>query len=51
MKNSTCTFRVINMEDIKILIDIFSEYKLNTTKYLDFLDWKKAYNIYINRED
>lgn len=43
-------FVVTKKEDIILLISIFDNYTLNTTKYLDYLDFKKAFNIYHNRE-
>ena len=45
-----CTFSVTGQEGIKLLISIFDKFNLNTTKYLDYLDFKKAFNLYINRE-
>lgn len=48
-KTSTCKFLILKNDEISKLINIFTLYNLNTTKYLDFLDWKKAFNIYINR--
>lgn len=48
-KTSSCKFYIKKQSDICKLINIFTQYNLNTTKYLDFLDWKKAFNIYTNR--
>lgn len=31
-------------------MEIFDKYNLNTTKYLDYLDFKKAFNLYFNRD-
>ena len=45
-----CIFNVTYREGIKLLISIFDKYNLNTTKYLDYLDFKEAFNIYINRD-
>jgi len=45
-----CIFNVVDKEGIKLLISIFDKYNLNTTKYLDYLDFKKAFNIYFNRD-
>jgi hypothetical protein len=47
-KNS-CSFIVMKKEDILKLILIFDKYKLNSTKYLDFLDFKKAFYLYNER--
>nr|ATI20518.1 hypothetical protein [Juglanconis juglandina] len=35
--------------DVKVIIYIFSDNPLNTTKRLDFQDWKKAFELYVNR--
>ena len=45
-----CRFIVTKREDISKLISLFDSYNLNTTKYLDYLDFKKAFNIYNDRE-
>lgn len=45
-----CIFNVTDMEGIKFLISIFDKYNLNTTKYLDYLDFKQAFNLYIDRD-
>ena len=45
-----CKFVVTKSEDICKLISIFDLYNLNTSKYLDYLDFKKAFNIYNDRE-
>jgi len=37
---------VSKLEEIKIIIDIFSKNPLNTTKYLNFLDFKEAFELY-----
>ena len=44
-----CIFNVADKEGIKLLISIFDKYNLNT-KYLDYLDFKKAFNLYFNRD-
>lgn len=43
---NSCKFTVIHRKDINILISIFDKYNLNTTKYLDYLDFKKAFQLY-----
>lgn len=48
--SNDCIFNVTDKEGIKILISIFDKHNLNTTKYLDYLDFKKAFYIYIKRE-
>jgi hypothetical protein len=45
---NTCIFRVSNIEDIKKIITIFEKYTLNSTKLLNFLSFKKAFDLYIN---
>lgn len=45
-----CIFNVTDRQGIKLLISIFDKYNLNTSKHLDYLDLKKAFNIYIDRE-
>ena len=41
-----CIFNVTNKEGIALLISIFDKYNLNTTKHLDFLDFKEAFHLY-----
>ena len=43
---NSCKFTVIHRRDISKLISVFDKYNLNTTKYLDYLDLKKAFNLY-----
>ena len=43
---NSCKFTVIHKEDIYKLIYIFDNYTLNTTKYLDYLDFKQAFHLY-----
>lgn len=45
-----CIFNITDREGIKLLISIFDKYNLNTTKHLDYLDFKEAFNIYINKD-
>ena len=45
-----CIFNVTDKEGIKLLISIFDKYNLNTTKYLDYLYFKEAFNLYFNRD-
>lgn len=45
-----CIFNVTDRKGITLLISIFDKYNLNTTKHLDYLDFKQAFNFYLNRE-
>lgn len=40
-------FVVTKNEDINKLISIFNEYTLNTSKYLDFLEFKLAFTLFV----
>lgn len=40
--------RVTNQKDVKKILEIFSKYPLNTTKYLNYLDFKKAFELYVS---
>lgn len=44
-----CIFSVTDKKGILLLISIFDKYNLNTSKYLDYLDFKEAFFYYINR--
>jgi hypothetical protein len=45
-----CIFNVTDQRGIALLIYIFDKYNLNTTKYLDYLDFKEAFLLYLNRD-
>lgn len=45
-----CIFNITDQKGIALLISIFDKYNLNTSKYLDYLDFKKAFFLYLNRE-
>ena len=45
-----CKFIVSKQVDIKKLINIFDKYPLFTSKFLDYLDFKKAFTLYYERE-
>jgi len=49
IKNNRSTFIVRNLKDVAVIIDIFSRNTLNTTKHLNFLDFKLAYDLYTNK--
>jgi len=43
-------FSVSNKEGLYALFSIFDQYNLNTTKYLDYLDFRKAFILYHERD-
>lgn len=43
---NSCKFTVVHRKDINVLISIFDKFNLNTTKHLDYLDFKKAFILY-----
>lgn len=45
-----CVFTVTNMEGTSVLISIFDKYNLNSTKYLDYVDYKTAFYLYQTRD-
>jgi hypothetical protein len=49
--NNTCHFNVTKKDDILKLINIFDIYLLNSTKRFDYLDFKKAYYLYHDRDE
>jgi hypothetical protein len=50
ISNNTCHLNVTKKDDILKLINIFDIYLLNSTKRFDYLDFKKAYYLYHNRD-
>jgi hypothetical protein len=48
-KNSSCSYVVGNEKGIRTLLDIFDKYKINGIKYLDYVDFRKAFLIYFDR--
>lgn len=44
-------FIVTNQKELKVLIKIFSEYSLNSTKLLNFLDFKRAFELYTSTKE
>jgi len=49
-KKGMATFKVTKQEDIKKIIEIFSKAPLNSIKQLNFLAFKKAFELYINNK-
>lgn len=45
-----CVFTVTNKEGLYKLLSIFDKYNLNTTKYLDYLDFRKAFLLHHERD-
>jgi hypothetical protein len=45
-----CKFIVTKMEELERIIVIFDKHNLNTLKYLNYIDWRKAFFLYRNRE-
>lgn len=50
-RGDSAYFTINRQKEIKALIDIFSNNPLNTTKRLNFLDFKKAFELYTNSND
>lgn len=46
--NDKCTFVVSKLKEVQIIIDLLSNNPLNSTKLLNFLDFKKAFELYIS---
>ena len=44
-------FDVTKQGDVARIIDIFNNYPLNTHKHLNFLDFKKAYELYVSNKE
>lgn len=45
--NKSCTWEVFKKEDLLKLIEILDKQPLNTTKYLDYILWRKAFYMYL----
>lgn len=45
------TYSVVKQDDVKAIIYILSNNLLNTTKHLNFLEFKKAFELYINTKN
>jgi hypothetical protein len=44
---SAANFVVSTQDEIKVIVDIFSKFKLNSTKHLDFLAFRKGFLLYV----
>lgn len=51
VSNNECKFAVTDKAGINKLIYIFEKYNLNSSKYLDYIDFRKAFNLYHEREE
>jgi hypothetical protein len=49
-KISQAKFIVRSQKEVKVILDIFSSNPLNSTKHLNFLAFKQAYTLYVNRD-
>lgn len=45
---SSAIFSITSQKEIQFIIELFTKYPLNSTKHLNFLDFKKAFELYIN---
>ena len=45
---SSAIFSITSQKEIKFILEFFTKYPLNTTKHLNFLEFKKAFELYIN---
>jgi len=48
---TSCRFIVSKQSEVKKLIEIFTNYSLNSSKRLNFHTWVKAFNLYIEGSD
>lgn len=47
LKNPVAYYRVSRLQEISVVIAIFKKFNLNTTKHLDFLNFEKAFELYM----
>jgi len=45
-QNSAAVFYVTAKDELKVIVGIFTNFTLNTTKYLDFLSFAEAFTLY-----
>ena len=43
---SSATYAITSQKEIRLILDIFTKYPLNTTKHLNFICFKKAFDLY-----
>jgi hypothetical protein len=43
---SSAIFSITSQKEIQFIIELFTKYPLNSTKHLNFLDFKKAFELY-----
>jgi len=51
VNNNKCVFTITNTEGIYQLISIFDHFPLNSSKYLDFVNFKKAFELYLEKDN
>ena len=51
VNNNKCVFTITNTEGIYQLISIFDPFPLNSSKYLDFVNFKKAFELYLEKDN
>lgn len=49
ISGNTTKLIIVKQEEIAKLLEIFLDYPLQSTKYLNYLDFKKAFELYTNR--
>ena len=47
--NHFTSFYVFSQKEITVIISIFNKYPLNTSKNLNFLNWKEGFELYTNK--
>lgn len=40
------TYNIISKQEVNVIIALFTKHKLNSSKYLNFLDFKQAFMVY-----
>lgn len=50
-QRAMCYYRVSKLKEIEEIIKIFDKFCLNSTKILNFLKFKEAFEIYINSKE